>query len=160
MKTERAQVALRRALRRLKEGQGELARRRARTRVATAIRRLKRAIDEEYPHTGARKPRTRRTPTQRVQALEKKGWKRLPPDLTLRYRIAELGIRSVRVGPSTFVPGWVHTVGILRREALNKVKNMTPKQRRIFVTALQLEHGPPPSEPAIRVIVMPAQKMP
>lgn len=110
---------LRRALIKLDGTEGrKLARRNARTRVLTSLRKLRAAVDTSYPAIVERSaPRERKSPEQRIKALEKAGWVRRPEASQLvAYAAAGVPIKRLRwkvvtesASPATYVKrkGWV-----------------------------------------------------
>lgn len=109
---------LRRALIKLDATEGRrLARRNARTRVLTSLRKLRAAVDTSYPAIVERSaPRERKSPEQRIKALEKAGWIRHSTTSLGAYAAAGVPIKHIKwnvvsesQSPATYVKrkGWV-----------------------------------------------------
>lgn len=94
-----------------------IARRNARTRVLASLRKLRAAIDMTYPAIVNRsEPRARKSPAERIRALEKAGWVRHASINLGAYAAAGVPIKHFKwkvvtesQSPGTYVKGkgWV-----------------------------------------------------
>jgi hypothetical protein len=141
---EPAYKALARALSRLEEAQGRIARKNARAAVRAAQRSLDRKIDALYPaeRKKPRKAKKRRTPGKRMRDLKKNGWREIPHEGVLT-RIAMAGIRVQRnpleYGFPYIAPGWAIDVAIHARNKLSAAKR-SPTERKAILTELSLQN--------------------
>ena len=95
-----------------------IARRNGRRRVLASLRKLRAAIDTTYPAIVNRsEPRTRKSPAERIRALEKAGWVRHGASSLGAYAAAGVPIKHIKwkvvtesKSPATYVKrkGWVH----------------------------------------------------
>lgn len=135
---------LARALGRLEDAQGRIARKNARAAVKAAQRKLVALVDKHYP--GQRKPaktRKRRTPEQRENQLRKDGWVSAEHRAILS-RIAAAGIRVKRVRHldlvhTTWAPAWAVTIAQHLPSKLGLAKRNL-RERRAIITELALQH--------------------
>lgn len=95
-----------------------IARRNARRRVLSALRLMRTTVDEHFPAIVERSaPRERKSPEQRIKALEKAGWIRHSTTSLGAYAAAGVPIKHFKwkvvtesQSPGTYVKGkgWVH----------------------------------------------------
>jgi hypothetical protein len=96
-----------------------IARRNARKRVLASLRKIRTLIDDAYPAIVNRsEPRTRRSPAERIKALEKAGWVRVG-NISEGYAVAGVPVKVIKwrtieesESPRTYVKGkgWVSGV--------------------------------------------------
>jgi len=144
---------LERAARKLHPEQGRLARRNARARLAAAIRKLRRTVDDSFPrissqreveNVAGRAARRKLTPHERIKKLREAGWVNVAPGSSAVADCAAAGVR-VRRGPngSLWVRGWVVAVPAGAVGALRKAKGNAAAQRAIL-SAKMLAESPSP----------------
>lgn len=95
-----------------------IARRNARKRVLASLRKLRAAVDTSYPAIVNRsEPRVRKSPAERIRALEKAGWIRHSATSLGAYAAAGVPVKHIKwkvvtesQSPGTYVKGkgWVH----------------------------------------------------
>lgn len=144
--------ALAKALGRLEEPQGRVARRNARAEVRKAEKALTRAVDKLYPaqRKAPKKRRKRWAPGQQVAELKRNGWAEVHRKQVLA-RLSSLGIRVKRIllSPTTghaldrheiLAPEWAVLIANLRPRKLAVCKRSL-RERRAVLTEIALETG-------------------
>lgn len=159
-----ARAALRkveRALKKLRPEQGRAARRNARARLASAIRKLRRVVDGHFPRilpareqapgaeafdravrsrlpAGTRKIAREERAVRTIKKLRARGWENITHSTKVIAACAEAGLRVRRVsqpsGMTLWVPGWVAAVPYSDSMArvIRDAKGNATKQRAIL----------------------------
>lgn len=95
-RTQKAETAIRQALRRLERSEGRVARQNARKALAQAIRRLKNATDAEYP-TIRKKPKpgpAKLAPGHKINRLRKEGFRQVDVSFEAILRAAGVAVHK------------------------------------------------------------------
>lgn len=142
---EPAYRELARALARMEEEQGIVARRNAHQAYTKAESKLRQLIDEHYPQQRKqpKQRRKRRTPRERVRHLTRNGWKGLITS-TMVTRLAAKGIKIERIrfpatrenqddGFELLGPAWAVTIASLAPEKLEAAKRSIKERKAILV---------------------------
>ena len=155
---------LRRTLRKLylTTSDRPIARRNARRRVLTALRKMREVVDESFPAIVERSaPKARKTGEARVEALEKAGWVRQGSIAAARFAGAGVPVKhvkwktraivagerkyvprkgwvtkqSTRVDnhETAFVPAWAHAIGPDKPSALRAAKKSVTLRKAALV---------------------------
>lgn len=131
---------LRRVLIKLDGTEGrKLARRNARTRVLTSLRKLRAAVDTSYPAIVERSaPRERKSPKQRIEMLEKAGWIRHSTTSLGAYAAAGVPIKHFKwkvvtesASPPTYVKGKGWVTGTTKNTVTHEV-HMIPRWAKVI----------------------------
>lgn len=133
---------LARALGRLEEDQGRVARRNARAAVAKALKKIQGKIDTGWPAPGRKKAQRRRrlTLTQRLRRLKKDGWQLASGSELSQFSV--VGIRAKRVDVDglthTYAPSWAVLIARQHPKKLARAKRDLT-YRRALLTELALK---------------------
>jgi hypothetical protein len=136
---------LARALGRLEDEQGRVARSNARAAVAKSLRKIREEVDEAWPAQRKRAGRRkRRTPQQRVERLRLKGWVTVGSQAILARLVgAKVTIRTVKHGNGVeqpMAPQWAATIASEAPKKLARAQRHA-KERRAILTELALKEG-------------------
>ncbi len=115
-----------------------IARRNARKRVLAELRKIRAAVDKEYPAIVSRKGVKRLTLQTRVARLKRAGWSIETHDRAAAFALEKVPTRFVD-GVGHFVPNWAHAIGLADRSALRQaVKSRKHRLAALAAHALSL----------------------
>ncbi len=136
---------LERALKTLDGTEGRpIARRNARKRVLAELRKIRAAVDKEYPAIVSRKGVKRLTVEGRIARLKQAGWVGVVHARAVEYAIEGVPIRTVQGslfarGVGGFVPTWAYAIGLAERAELRQaVKSRKHRLAALAAHALSL----------------------